>query len=78
MEWLYKWIIFCLKVGCFCLSEAESGSDAFNMKATARKDGDDYVINANKLWITNSAQADVFLVFANANPELLKTDPKKV
>lgn len=64
-------------VGCFCLSEAESGSDAFNMKATARKDGDDYVINANKLWITNSAQADVFLVFANANPELLKTDPKK-
>lgn len=39
------------------------------MKATARKDGDDFIINANKLWITNSEHAGVFLVFANAVPE---------
>lgn len=56
-------------VGSFCLSEAGSGSDAFGMKSTAKKDGDDYIINGNKLWITNSEHAGVFLVFANAIPE---------
>ena len=39
------------------------------MKSTAKKDGDDYIINANKLWITNSEHAGLFLVFANATPE---------
>ena len=39
------------------------------MKSTARKVGDDYIINGNKLWITNSEHAGVFLVFANAVPE---------
>lgn len=56
-------------VGSFALSEAGSGSDAFGMKATARKDGDDYIINANKLWITNAEHAGIFMVFANAVPE---------
>lgn len=56
-------------VGSFCLSEAGSGSDAFGMKTVAKKDGDDYIINGNKLWITNSEHAGVFLVFANAVPE---------
>lgn len=64
-------------VGCFCLSEAGSGSDAFGMKAVAKKDGDDYIINANKLWITNSGHAGLFLVFANAKPELLHENPKQ-
>ena len=39
------------------------------MKTTAVKDGDHYIINGNKLWITNSEHAGVFLVFANAVPE---------
>ena len=39
------------------------------MKTVARKDGDDYIINGSKLWITNSEHAGVFLVFANAVPE---------
>lgn len=49
-------------VGCFCLSEAEAGSDAFGLKTTAKPDGDDYIINGTKLWITNAGHADLFLV----------------
>ncbi|XP_065663623.1 short/branched chain specific acyl-CoA dehydrogenase, mitochondrial isoform X2 [Hydra vulgaris] len=64
-------------VGCFNLSEAGSGSDAFAMKATAKQVGDDYIINANKLWISNAEHAGLFLVFANAKPDLLNTNPNK-
>ncbi len=56
-------------LGAYALSEAGSGSDAFAMTTRAVKQGDDWVINGRKLWITNSAEAGVFLVFANANPE---------
>lgn len=56
-------------VGAYALSEAASGSDAFGLKAKAVKDGDNYILNGNKLWITNGAEADVFIVFANQNPE---------
>ncbi|KAJ2362159.1 hypothetical protein IW150_007074, partial [Coemansia sp. RSA 2607] len=55
-------------LGCFCLSEAASGSDAFALQTRATKDGDHYVINGSKMWITNSAEADIFLVFANVDP----------
>ena len=57
------------KVGAYCLSEAGSGSDAFALKCSARKDGDHYVLNGTKLWITNANEADIFLVFANVNPD---------
>ena len=60
------------------MTEAGSGSDAFGMKATAIKDGDDYIINANKLWITNAGHAGLFIVFANARPELHNENPKQV
>ncbi|TPX70581.1 hypothetical protein SpCBS45565_g01676 [Spizellomyces sp. 'palustris'] len=56
-------------VGCFCLSEAESGSDAFALKTVAKKDGNKYILNGSKMWITNSYEADIFLVFANVAPE---------
>ncbi|CCD68108.1 Short/branched chain specific acyl-CoA dehydrogenase, mitochondrial [Caenorhabditis elegans] len=55
-------------VGSFALSETGSGSDAFALKTTAKKDGDDYVINGSKMWISNSEQSETFLVFANADP----------
>lgn len=55
-------------MGSFCLSEASSGSDAFALKATAKKDGSDFIINGTKLWITNAEHAGVFLVMANADP----------
>lgn len=57
------------KVGAYCLSEAGSGSDAFALKCTAQKDGSSYILNGNKLWITNAAEADIFLVFATINPD---------
>ncbi|CAJ0559604.1 unnamed protein product, partial [Mesorhabditis spiculigera] len=55
-------------IGSFCLSEAGSGSDAFALKTVAKKDGDDFVITGNKLWITNAGHAQFFLVLANADP----------
>ncbi|MBA2340395.1 MAG: acyl-CoA dehydrogenase [Pyrinomonadaceae bacterium] len=57
------------KVGAYCLSEAGSGSDAFAMQTRAVEDGDSFVINGRKLWITNGNEAEIFIVFANANPE---------
>jgi alkylation response protein AidB-like acyl-CoA dehydrogenase len=53
----------------YALSEASSGSDAFSLKTQARKDGDSYVLNGRKLWISNAAEAGLFIVFANINPE---------
>lgn len=56
------------KVGAYCLSEAGSGSDAFALKATAKEDGDHYILNGAKLWITNANEADIFLVMATIDP----------
>ncbi len=56
-------------VASFALSEAGSGSDAFALTTRATKRGDDYFITGRKLWITNAAEAGLFLVFANANPD---------
>ena len=56
-------------VGAYALSEAGSGSDAFALTTRAREDGDGYVLNGRKLWITNGNEADVFIVFATLNPE---------
>jgi len=57
------------KVGAYALSEPASGSDAFALKCRAQKDGDDYILNGTKLWITNGNEAEIFIVFANVNPE---------
>jgi alkylation response protein AidB-like acyl-CoA dehydrogenase len=56
-------------VGAYALSEAGSGSDAFALQTRARRDGDDWVLDGSKLWITNGEEAGLFIVFANANPE---------
>jgi alkylation response protein AidB-like acyl-CoA dehydrogenase len=52
-------------VGAYALSESSSGSDAFALRCKATKDGDDYVLNGNKLWITNGNEASVFILMAN-------------
>jgi alkylation response protein AidB-like acyl-CoA dehydrogenase len=57
------------KVGAYALSEAGSGSDAFAMQTRAVDKGDHFVLNGRKLWITNGKEAEVFVLFANANPE---------
>jgi len=54
--------------GCYALSEAGSGSDAFALATRAVEDGDHFVLTGRKLWITNAAEAGLFLVFANVNP----------
>ncbi|KAI8074160.1 acyl-CoA dehydrogenase/oxidase [Gongronella butleri] len=55
-------------VGSFCLSEAGSGTDAFALQTRAEDKGDHYLLNGSKMWITNSGEADLFLVFANVDP----------
>ncbi|AJD48471.1 acyl-CoA dehydrogenase domain-containing protein [Isoalcanivorax pacificus W11-5] len=52
-------------VASIAVSEPHAGSDVANIKTTARKDGDDYVINGTKMWITNSTQNDFFCLLAN-------------
>jgi alkylation response protein AidB-like acyl-CoA dehydrogenase len=55
-------------VGAYALSEAESGSDAFALKTRAERRDDRYVLHGRKLWITNAAEADLFIVFATVDP----------
>jgi short/branched chain acyl-CoA dehydrogenase len=56
-------------VGAYALSEAGSGSDAFALACRAEDKGDHWVLNGQKLWITNAFEAGFFIVFANANPD---------
>jgi len=56
-------------IGAYALSEAGSGSDAFAMAARASDRDGDFLITGRKLWITNGNEANLFIVFANANPE---------
>lgn len=52
------------KLGAFCLTEAQAGSDSFNLRTKADLEGDEWVINGEKLWITNGSIADIVSVFA--------------
>jgi alkylation response protein AidB-like acyl-CoA dehydrogenase len=55
-------------VSSYALSEAGSGSDAFALATQAKDQGDHFLLNGRKMWITNAAEAGLFLLFANANP----------
>lgn len=56
-------------IGCYCLTEPNAGSDAASMESIAREEADAYVINGEKIWITNGGMADVALVFASLDRE---------
>jgi alkylation response protein AidB-like acyl-CoA dehydrogenase len=56
-------------VGAYALSEAGSGSDAFALATRAEQKDGQWVLNGRKMWITNGAEAEIYVVFANANPE---------
>ena len=58
------------KIGAFCLSEPEAGSDATSQRTTAIDMGDYYLLNGTKNWITNGSSASTYLVIAQTNPEL--------
>jgi butyryl-CoA dehydrogenase len=57
------------KIGAYGLTEPGSGSDAGNMKTTAKKDGDHYIINGSKIFITNAGDAEIYVVFARTDIE---------
>jgi len=57
------------QLGCFALTEPEAGSDAGAVRTRARRDGDQYVLDGDKVFITNGTHADVALVFASTDPE---------
>jgi alkylation response protein AidB-like acyl-CoA dehydrogenase len=54
-------------VGAYALSEPSSGSDAFGLQTTATRSGSDFVLNGRKMWITNGAEAEIYVVFATAD-----------
>jgi glutaryl-CoA dehydrogenase len=56
-------------IGCFGLTEPDHGSDPASMRSRARRDGDDWVLDGRKMWITNGSIADVAVVWANAGEE---------
>ena len=57
-------------LGAFCLTEPHAGSDAASLSTRAVRDGDDYIINGAKIFITNGGEADVYIVFAVTDPTL--------
>lgn len=67
LYFILVFLYYLYQIGSFCLSEAESGSDAFALKTRAEKHKDYYVINGSKMWISNAEQAGVFLVMANVD-----------
>ena len=56
-------------LGALAMSESGAGSDVMGMRTTAIRDGDDYVLNGSKMWITNGPGADVMIVYAKTNPD---------
>jgi len=60
------------KIGAYCLTEPGSGSDAGGMRTTAKLEGDHYILNGSKIFITNGGIADIYVVFAVTDPESKK------
>jgi isovaleryl-CoA dehydrogenase len=61
-------------LGALAMSEAGAGSDVMGMRATARRDGGEYVLNGSKMWITNAPGADVMIVYAKTDPDAESRD----
>jgi alkylation response protein AidB-like acyl-CoA dehydrogenase len=60
------------KIGAFCLTEPNAGSDAMAIESTAIAEGDSYVVNANKIFVTNGGVADISIIFTSVNPDNVK------
>ncbi|WP_127715587.1 acyl-CoA dehydrogenase family protein [Halobacteriovorax sp. HLS] len=58
------------KMASFCLTEPGNGSDAAGIKTTIREDGDHYILNGQKMWITNAGYADLFVIYCTTDPSL--------
>ena len=60
------------KIGGFCLTEPNAGSDGLAIESTAILDGDSYIVNANKIFVTNGGVADTLIIFVSVNPDDVK------
>lgn len=60
------------KIGAFCLTEPNAGSDAMAIESTAVREGDSYIVNANKIFVTNGGVADTLILFVSVNPDDVK------
>src|SRR3990172_6369107 len=60
------------KIGAFCLTEPNAGSDAMAIESTAIREGDSYVVNANKIFVTNGGVGDTLIIFLSVNPDDVK------
>src|SRR4030043_1191502 len=60
------------KIGAFCLTEPNAGSDAMAIESTAIADGDSYLVNANKIFVTNGGVGDISLIFVSGTPGEVK------
>ena len=75
-EQIAQWVPECLgigdelKLGAYAVTEPQAGSDVKSLRTTARRDGDEWVLNGTKVFITNGGIADVHVVVANVAPEL--------
>lgn len=58
------------KIGCFAITEPQAGTDVAGIRCTAKKDGDKYILNGTKVWITCGGMADTILIFATLDPSL--------
>ncbi|OGP72791.1 MAG: hypothetical protein A2V86_08795 [Deltaproteobacteria bacterium RBG_16_49_23] len=56
------------KIGAFCLTESNAGSDALSIESTAIRDGESYIVNANKIFVTNGGVADTLIIFTSVKP----------
>lgn len=71
-EWLPK-LATGEVIGAYCLTEANAGSDAASLRTVAKEDGDEFVLDGTKLFVTNGAQAGLFIVYARSEPEASKS-----
>ena len=58
------------KIGCLAISEVDAGSDALGLKLKASKQGDNFIINGNKMWITNAPSADIVIAYAKTDNDI--------
>jgi butyryl-CoA dehydrogenase len=56
------------KIGCYCLTEPDAGSDPGSLRTSARRDGDDWILNGSKVFVTNGCAADAAIVYAKTDP----------
>ena len=74
---MHAFVSIFVQLGSYCLSEASCGADAFALKTSAKKDGEYWLLNGEKMWITNAEHAGVFMVMANIDFDKVEIEREK-